>query len=254
MTSWTNDDLKVAVSKSLCFSDILKNLNVVLSGSTMAFVKRKVAEIQIDTSHFDMKMVRQRSAMKKREAATVNIFIENSSASQGTVRRAAIRIIPRICSKCSNPGVHNGKPLNLQLDHVNGVRNDNRRENLRWLCPNCHSQTETYSRIKKTFPRETTIKTVSLNCDYCKNSFQRNASRVEYTKTWNQKKNFCNASCARLSQESSRKVDHKKVVERYEELGSKNAVAKEMNVSFQAISKILKKHLGPMPTPKIRYS
>jgi|SRR5580700_406856 hypothetical protein len=36
------------------------------------------------------------------------------------------------------------KPLNMHLDHINGVRNDNRLENLRMLCPNCHSQTPTY--------------------------------------------------------------------------------------------------------------
>lgn len=38
-----------------------------------------------------------------------------------------------------------GKPLSIQIDHINGIRNDNRLENLRMLCPNCHSQTETFA-------------------------------------------------------------------------------------------------------------
>ncbi len=37
-----------------------------------------------------------------------------------------------------------GKPLHLQLDHIDGDRKNNTRENLRSLCPNCHSQTDTY--------------------------------------------------------------------------------------------------------------
>ena len=54
-------------------------------------------------------------------------------------------LIPYRCIECNNGGTHNNKPLTLHLDHINGINNDNRIENLRFLCPNCHSQTETYA-------------------------------------------------------------------------------------------------------------
>ena len=54
-------------------------------------------------------------------------------------------IIPYRCNDCNNDGYHNQKPLSLQLEHKNGINNDNRLQNLCFLCPNCHSQTNTYS-------------------------------------------------------------------------------------------------------------
>ena len=48
------------------------------------------------------------------------------------------------CAVCDLAPVWNDQPLTLQLDHINGQSTDNRVENLRWICPNCHSQTETY--------------------------------------------------------------------------------------------------------------
>ena len=49
--------------------------------------------------------------------------------------------------KCQKCGISEwlGNPLTLQLDHINGVNNDHRLTNLRFLCPNCHSQTDTYA-------------------------------------------------------------------------------------------------------------
>ena len=52
-------------------------------------------------------------------------------------------LLPKACAHCGLDEWR-GKPLSLHIDHINGVKNDHRLENLRMLCPNCHSQTETY--------------------------------------------------------------------------------------------------------------
>ena len=48
------------------------------------------------------------------------------------------------CSECGQTAMHNNKPLVLQLDHIDGDSDNNYPNNLRLLCPNCHSQTENY--------------------------------------------------------------------------------------------------------------
>lgn len=75
------------------------------------------------------------------------IFIENSTYPRQRLKKRVItdNLIEYKCITCKNKGEWNGEKLSLHIDHINGVNNDNRLENLRFLCPNCHSQTETYA-------------------------------------------------------------------------------------------------------------
>lgn len=98
-------------------------------------------------------------AMKKRSTLATNgnlrrdphpnsiIFNKDSCIARKVVRRRLLRdkLIPYSCALCEVQTVWNGKDLSLHLDHINGINNDHRLENLRFLCPNCHSQTPTYS-------------------------------------------------------------------------------------------------------------
>ena len=59
-------------------------------------------------------------------------------------------MIKKECSWCGITDTWNDKPIVLHLDHINGIKNDHRLENLRLLCPNCHSQTDTYAGKGKT--------------------------------------------------------------------------------------------------------
>lgn len=76
-----------------------------------------------------------------------NVFVENSSYPRGSIKRRVIKD-KKIDYKCGCCGINdewNNKPLVLHLDHINGVNNDHRLENLRFLCPNCHTQQDTYA-------------------------------------------------------------------------------------------------------------
>ena len=74
------------------------------------------------------------------------VFVENSSYPRHRLKERIIKqnMIDYKCGECGNNGMWMGKKLPLILDHINGINNDNRLENLRFVCSNCDSQLPTY--------------------------------------------------------------------------------------------------------------
>ena len=81
------------------------------------------------------------------------VFCENGTCNRKYIKKRLLKqkILEYKCEDCGIKDTYNGKPISLQLDHKNGINNDNRVCNLRLLCPNCHSQTPTYAgkRLKR---------------------------------------------------------------------------------------------------------
>jgi len=84
---------------------------------------------------------------KERSFLDEDVFVENSRYARHHIKRRLIQknLIPYECSECKLEPIWNGKALSLQLDHINGINNDHRINNLRFLCPNCHAQQDTYA-------------------------------------------------------------------------------------------------------------
>ena len=92
-------------------------------------------------------MVLPQFTPKTKDEAIALHFVENSKSSRNVIvsRVKKHNLLPYVCAACRNIGQWNDSTLSLQLDHINGVNNDHRLKNIRWLCPNCHSQTTNFA-------------------------------------------------------------------------------------------------------------
>lgn len=144
MRTWSDEDLIKALEGAISLSEVLRRLNLVETGSNRGTLRRHMTRLGLIAPVYTSPPPKPRS---KRNLLTV--FTENSriQSSKLSVYLKRSQLLPYICSEigCANPGIHNGKPLVLQVDHISGDGKDNRLENLRWLCPNCHTQTPTFA-------------------------------------------------------------------------------------------------------------
>jgi 5-methylcytosine-specific restriction endonuclease McrA len=149
----TDEEFSNLVSQSFSYSECLRKLDLeTTGGSSTTTLKKRIKELNLSISHFDPFKNHKKIGQKK---TLSEICIENSSyANTSSLKRRLVQenILEYKCNICSITNWNN-MPLVLQLDHINGVNNDNRIENLRLLCPNCHSQTDTYAGKKLKKPK-----------------------------------------------------------------------------------------------------
>ena len=128
--------------ESQSYADVLKKCGYLTkSSSTYSKIRERINKMQLSTNHF----ILSKPIGERIERSPENIFIQNSTAHQKTLRKYFINgeYVPYKCSICGQEPIWNNKPLTLILDHINGINNDDRLENLRWVCPNCNQQLPT---------------------------------------------------------------------------------------------------------------
>ena len=146
---YTKEVLEPIVKQSHSVTDVLRFLGFCLVGNTHAWFTKKIKGLGIDTSHFYTK--RQYNNLgggrnKKDKSEYLRVYSVEERIPNGKILRRSLIESGREykCDICGLLPEWNGKPLRIQVDHIDGNKLDNRIKNLRFLCPNCHTQTPTF--------------------------------------------------------------------------------------------------------------
>ncbi|WP_055626279.1 HNH endonuclease signature motif containing protein [Streptomyces hirsutus] len=144
---WTRDVLQEAVSASTNMCEVLRHLGLEVVGGHHTHISRRIKAYGLDISHFRMPT---RRGKPWRPRTPENLLVEQPPAQARRIPSDRIKWamtalgVPEQCTLCGTGSLWRGRSLPLEVDHVDGDWRNNRIENLRFLCPNCHSTTDNY--------------------------------------------------------------------------------------------------------------
>ena len=243
MNCYTKDFLIDIVQQSSCLSEVLRKCGLRRwSGASSILVQDKIRKYKIDTSHFSSS---RKGGTHRLQFDEVLVHTPGKRVKAFLLRRALIESgVPEICEQCGQKPYWNGKPLRLQVDHKDGNPEDHRPNNVRFLCPNCHSQTENHS-IAKHQHKKGSKERVLVPCFFCK--------KLKKVKPFvKDDKHFCNQKCyAKQASISQAKIEWPtdRELQEFVNLRPMTQIAISLGVSDKAIKKRCRKHGIITPGP-----
>ena len=147
------------VKNNTSYVNILKEFGYSGLGGSGTTLRRRIKEEDIDCSHLQNSN-KGRKFPDRKIIPLEEVMIKHSTYARSCLKRRLLKdgILENKCKICDLKPIWENKKLVMVLDHINGINNDHREENLRLLCPNCNSQTSTFAgKTKKK----------KYNCDKC---------------------------------------------------------------------------------------
>lgn len=152
-------EYREAAKNSISIAEMLRHLGLEVKGGNYKTINRKILQYNIDISHF---LGHAHSRGKT--------LVENPISGEA-IKRRLIKERDHKCERCNNTEWFD-IPITLEVDHIDGDTDNNEYNNLKLLCPNCHSQTPTWRRAKSSF-----LKDLTTICSDCQGYKQRESKR-----------------------------------------------------------------------------
>lgn len=212
--NWNKENLEEAIKISTSYSETLRNLGIPTQGNNADTLKKYIEEYNLDISHFTFGKSKNLSGIKYIPASEylgTNKYISTSKLKLKLLKEGLKENKCEICKITE----WNGKPLVMQLHHIDGNNKNNSLDNLQMLCPNCHSQTENYcgsANEKKHNYCKDCNREISENATYCNKCLGKHHRKVE-------------------------RPTEEELIEKFKELKSFLAISKLFGVSDKTISK-----------------
>lgn len=148
---YSKELLEAIVKDCLSFAAVIRRLGLKQAGGNQTHITSRIVKYGIDTSHFlgsrTNSGISHKGGFDKLSWEQVLIYnrLNGRKEKIKVLKRALLESgVPEQCALCPLKTEWNGKKLVLQVDHIDGDFLNNVKKNIRFLCPNCHSQTENF--------------------------------------------------------------------------------------------------------------